>query len=103
MRRGGLEDVHTVAELAEVGVAGADARLALDEDEDHLGVAGGLGDGLAGGEAVEAEADVAPAGGRRGDVVDLAAVAGGVAQERAHRSSPASRAMSLSAVSPIDW
>ena len=48
MRRGRLEDVHAVAELAEVGLAGAEPGLALDEDEDDFGVAGGLGDGLAG-------------------------------------------------------
>ena len=103
MRRGGLEDVEAVAELAEVGPAGADARPALHEDKDDLGLAGRLGHGLARGEAVEAEADVAPAGGRGGDVVHLAAVAGRMAEKRAHVSRPAARAMALRAVRPMPW
>jgi hypothetical protein len=59
--RRALEDVHAVAHLAPVAAAAPDAGLALDDDQDDLAVSGGGGGALAGGEAVEGEADMAPA------------------------------------------
>ena len=59
MRRRLLEDVHPVAELAEVAAGARHLRLALDQDQDHFAVARRLGRDLSRLQAVEAEADVA--------------------------------------------
>ena len=110
MRRGLLEDVHPLAEDAPVLAGAGERRLALDHDEDDLVRAGRLGGGLAGAQAIEREADVAPAGGGRGDLVDLAVGAEGLAQERAGHagararlSRPVARAMARSALRPMSW
>ena len=85
------------------------ARLALDHDEDDLALAGRLGGGLAGAQPVEREADVAPAGRRRGDLVHLAVGAEGLAQQRAGHagvravSRPVARAIARSAFRPMFW
>ena len=87
VRRGLLEDVHPLAEHAPVAARPpVNGRLALDHDEDHLAGAGRLGDGLAGAEAIEREADVAPARGGGGDLVHLAVGAEGLAQKRARHA-----------------
>src|SRR5208282_6266165 len=81
------EDVHPLAQHAPVLPEGSEARLALHHHEDHLAVAGGLGDGLPCAEPPERKADMAPAGRARGDLVHLPVPTEGFAEKFGHHSS----------------
>lgn len=71
MRRRSFEDVHSLAKHAPISAVGPKGRLPLDDDQNRFAVASNFASFLSRPQPIEREADEAPTGGVRSDLMDL--------------------------------